>query len=142
MMSRKAAPLALAFPIALTFCSWPVAAVEIPALNSTGVDGVVKASQGMKRNILMYMPWGGGLDAKDYKFWLARSNQRYGVGYLKNANSKNLFVKRLKSGRWIYLRSLSGGTAPEDLCKAPMLRKAGMPTSVQRDFIAGKFCYV
>lgn len=130
--------------------AFPVLALMVPVLPATGADnvtqqaqsgaGVVEAPWTVKKDILKYMPWGGGLDPHDYEFRLARSNHRYAVLWIKNANGGNDFVRRSRGGRWILLDPVTI-RRDQAVCTVAKMREAGFPRSVRRDFVAGKICY-
>lgn len=131
--------MVLAVPLlALIVAALPAPGADHAAERSQTAAGVVKAPWSVKKNILKYMPWGGGLDAHDYAFRLARSNHRYAVGWLRNANGGWIFVRRSSGGRWT---EIPVGATETGVCKVAHLREAGIPRSVQRDFTAGTFCY-
>lgn len=131
--------MVLALPVlALMVATPPAVGADHEPRQAQAAAGVVTAPWSAKKDILKYMPWGGGLDAHDYAFRLSRSNHRYAVGWLRNANGGWIFVRRAPGGRWT---EIPVGATETGVCKVAHLREAGMPRSVRRDFVAAEFCY-
>ena len=83
----------------------------------------------------------GGAYPRNYGVRLARSDRRYAVMWLKNANSGYGFVHRETRGRWSVLDSVSWRTDPDGLCTVAKLRRASVPERVRQDFVAAGVCY-
>lgn len=85
---------------------------------------MVKPSWQVKKTVVAHIPDVGGLDPRDWFVRFARSDRRYAAVSSKTFNSGNAILRLEPSGRWVLLRQVSWGSAPEDLCTVAKLMSA------------------